>query len=95
MMLSASLAQAQHECAPYQPTEAGEEINSTWGMQFEKDTYEFTVPSDPGGGYVIAQVQTTAPSRAQMRIIPPSGLGVVARMLEWSRTESASSRSCL
>jgi uncharacterized protein (TIGR03437 family) len=72
-------AQAQHECVPYEPTEAGEVIDSTWGAQFEKDNYEFTVPADPGGGYVIARIETTAPSSPSMRIIPPSGLGVVAQ----------------
>ncbi len=78
-LLLAGAAPAQ-ECVPYEPTEAGEVIESTWEAQFEKDNYEFTVPADPGGGYVIAFAETTAPSRPQMRIIPPSGQGVVAQV---------------
>ena len=79
-LLLAVAAQAQHDCVPYEPTEAGEVINSTWAAQFERDNYEFTVPADPGGGYVIAFIETTAPSRPHMRIIPPSGQGVVAQV---------------
>jgi hypothetical protein len=79
-LLLAVAAQAQHDCFPYELTEAGEVINSTWAAQFERDNYQFTVPADPGGGYVIARIETTAPSRAQMRIIPPDGQGVVAQV---------------
>ncbi len=79
-LLFAAGAQAQHDCFPYEPTEAGQVINETWAVQFERDNYEFTVPADPGGGYVIAFAETTAPSRPHMRIIPPSGLGVVAQV---------------
>ncbi len=76
----ATVAQAQQECVPYEPTKAGEVISNTWEKQFERDEYDFTVPADPGGGYVIARIETRAPSRPQMRIIPPSGQGVVAQV---------------
>ena len=79
-LLLAVAAQAQHDCVPYEPTEAGEVIDSTWAAQFERDNYDFTVPADSGGGYVIAFAETTAPSRPHMRIIPPSGQGVVAQV---------------
>ena len=79
LFLLAAAAHAQHECSSYEATEAGEVIESTWEQPFERDNYEFTVPADPGGGYVIARIETTPPSRAQMRIIPPSGQGVVTQ----------------
>jgi hypothetical protein len=79
-LLLVAAAQAQHDCVPYEPTEAGEVIESTWAAQFERDNYEFTVPAESGGGYVIAFAETTAPSRPHMRIIPPSGQGVVAQV---------------
>jgi hypothetical protein len=79
LLLFGFAAQAGQECAPYEPTEAGEVISNTWEAAFERDSYQFTVPGDPGGGYVIARIETTAPSRPQMRIIPPSGSGVVAQ----------------
>jgi hypothetical protein len=76
-------AYAQHDCVPYQATPAGQVINSTWEALFERDNYQFTVPADRGGGYVIAKMETTAPSRPHMRIVPPSSQasqGVVAQV---------------
>ncbi len=79
LLVFAVVGEAQSDCVPYEPTEAGQVIQGTWNAAFERDTYSFTVPSDPGGGYVIARVGSDAPSRPQMRIIPPSGQGVVAQ----------------
>ncbi|MCP5110540.1 MAG: hypothetical protein GY953_06860, partial [bacterium] len=79
LLLFTAVAEAQSDCVPYEPTEAGQVIQGTWDAAFERDTYSFTVPSDPGGGYVIARVGSDAPSRPQMRIIPPSGQGVIAQ----------------
>lgn len=79
LLLIAAAAEGQQVCSPYEPTEAGEVISSTWAQPFERDNYAFTVPADPGGGYVIARIETTAPSRPQMRMIPPSGQGVVSQ----------------
>ena len=73
----------EHDCQPYEPTLAGEVFDGptiNWAQQFERDTYEFTVPDDPGGGYVIARAETFAPTRPHMRIIPPSGQGVVTQV---------------
>ena len=80
LLLLAAAAHAQQDCVLYEPTEAGEVINGTWQQAFERDNYRFTVPADPGGGYVIARINTNAPSRPHMRIIPPSGQGVVAQV---------------
>lgn len=76
----AASAQAQHDCVPYEPTVAGKVYDDptiNWGQAFEKDKYQFTVPDDPGGGYVIARVETSAPSQPAMLIIPPLGSGGV------------------
>ncbi|REJ86161.1 MAG: hypothetical protein DWQ36_21885 [Acidobacteria bacterium] len=75
--LVAAPASAQHDCIPYTPTEAGTTINSNWAVPGEQDDYQIVIPDDPGGGYVIASVSTSAPSEPMMRIIPPSGQGVV------------------
>jgi hypothetical protein len=72
-------ARGQSDCVPYEPTDAGQTVNGIWDAAFEIDTYSFTVPSDPGGGYVTVRVGTDSPSRPHMRIIPPSGQGVVAQ----------------
>ncbi len=79
LALLTAAAQAQHDCTPYAPSTAGDVIDATWAQAFERDTYTFTVPDDPGGGYVVAFAETTAPSEPHMRIIPPSGLGVVTQ----------------
>ncbi len=78
-LLLPTAAQAQEVCVPYEPTEAGQAIDGTWDAAFERDAYQLTVPEDAGGGYVIARIETGDPSRPHMRIIPPSGLGVVAQ----------------
>jgi len=49
------------------------------GHNRSSGTIMITVPADPGGGYVIARIETSAPSRPQMQIIPPSGQGVVVQ----------------
>ena len=78
LLLTASV-QAQSDCVPYEPTGAGQVVQGVWDAAFEIDRYEITVPSDPGGGYVIARLESPAPGRPRMRIIPPSGLGVITQ----------------
>ena len=68
LLLLATAATAESDCAPYQPSEADDSISGSWGAAFEIDNYEITVPSDPGGGYVIAWIETDAPSRPRMTI---------------------------
>ena len=72
-------AQAQSDCAPYEPSAGGQTVESTWDAAFEIDNYSITVPSDPGGGFVVARLESPAPGRPRMRIIPPSGQGVIAQ----------------
>ena len=79
LLVFTAVVEAQGDCVPYEPTEAGAVIQGTWDAAFERDSYSFTVPSDPGGGYVIARIETDPPSSPSMRIIPPSKLGVVAQ----------------
>ncbi|MBZ0113216.1 MAG: hypothetical protein K8J08_12185 [Thermoanaerobaculia bacterium] len=76
----AAPASAQHDCTPYPGTAAGEVVDSTWSVPLEQDDYQFTIPSDPGGGYVVMTVDTVAPSQPRMRIVPPSGQGVVMQV---------------
>lgn len=79
VLAAAAPAETDHECVTYQPTTAGQTIDNFWTAAFERHNYTFTVPADPGGGYVVARIEATAPSRPHMRIIPPSGQGVVAQ----------------
>lgn len=76
-LATASSSSAQHDCTPYLPTEAGTTVNSSWSIPGEQDDYQIIIPDDPGGGYVIASITSAAPSEPMMRIIPPSGVGVV------------------
>ena len=79
LALVAATLHAQHDCVDYQPSMAGAVVNNDWQEPFEVDQYQIDVPSDPGGGYIIASFSSQAPSQPGMRIIPPSGLGVVAQ----------------
>lgn len=77
VLAAAAPSSAQHDCVPYTPTEAGATVNSNWGAPGEQDDYQIVIPDDPGGGYVIASLSCPSPSEPMMRIIPPSGAGVV------------------
>ncbi len=78
-LLVATAAQAQHDCVDYDPTDAGEAVDSTWTVPTEIDNYQINVPNDMGGGYVVARITATAPAQPRMSIVPPSGVGVVAQ----------------
>ncbi len=75
----AATLSAQHDCFPYPPSMAGAVVNDDWDEPFEIDQYQIDVPADAGGGYVVASLSSPEPSQPGMRIIPPSGLGVVAQ----------------
>lgn len=47
-----SAANAQHDCSPYAATEAYGDLSSAWTKQNQKNHRLFTVPNEPGGGYV-------------------------------------------
>ena len=82
LTLTKGLQAQEHDCTPYQPTVAGQVFDDpsiNFGTSFEIDRYELTVPADPGGGYVVARAEMPAPFSPHMRIIPPSGLGVVTQ----------------
>ena len=51
-------AQEQHDCVPYEPTEAGGNFSSNWETVNERDDWQITIPDDPGGGYVTATLAT-------------------------------------
>lgn len=89
LAISVPAVEAQHDCVEYEPTMAGAVVNDDWQSPFEVDNYQIDVPADPGGGYVVASLSSQAPSQPGMRIIPPSGLGVVAQIAP-TQPESAS-----
>lgn len=51
-----------HECAPYEPTEAAANEAGEWALPNDEAVRGFTVPADPGGGWVEVSVitETTA-----------------------------------
>jgi len=60
-LASMVMAQEQHDCVPYEPTEAGGSFDSNWAAGGERDQWQFTVPDDPGGGYVTVTLTTEHP----------------------------------
>jgi len=61
-------ASAQHDCIPYEPTEAGGNFDNAWSDSEDRDEYQFTVPNDPAGGYVTIQFTTPAPVRPWLNL---------------------------
>ena len=41
-----------HECVDYEPSQADGGLGGDWADPFDEDEYTFSVPDDPGGGYV-------------------------------------------
>jgi len=41
-----------HECVEYEPSIDDGDLGGVWEDPFDEDEYSFTVPNDPGGGYV-------------------------------------------
>ncbi len=52
-----------HQCTPYAPTPAGRAVAETWSEPNERDDVGFSVPGDPGGGWVETKLTTDAPSK--------------------------------
>lgn len=69
----AVMAQAQHDCVPYDPTTADNSVSSTWLTPTETDTYQIVIPDDPGGGYVVAIIASDFPVEPKMNIYAPQG----------------------
>lgn len=69
LQLVPSQAAAQHDCVPYTPSTAEGSFDNTWSVPGEQDDYQFSVPSDPGGGYVTIELSTTAPASPWMAVL--------------------------
>jgi len=66
-------ALAEHDCVPYQPTQAGGSFDDTWSDPGDHDEYSFTVPDDPAGGYVTVEFSTPAPVRPWLNLTVEQG----------------------
>lgn len=69
IQLASVRAESQHDCVPYTPSMAEGSFDNTWSVPSEQDDYQFTVPSDPGGGYVTIEFSTTAPASPWMTVL--------------------------
>lgn len=78
LIFVAGPAQAQHDCVPYTPSTAGQTILGAWDAPGEKDIYQFTAPSDPGGGYVTVSIHSAAPSSPWLTILVPGPPGSIS-----------------
>lgn len=77
ILLTPLSAESQHDCVPYVPSTASGSFDNTWAVPGEQDDYQFTVPADPGGGYVTIDFNTTAPSSPWLRVFvagPPGSI---------------------
>ncbi len=77
-LLQVSAVEAQHDCVPYTPTEAGATIDDAWQEPGDEDTFQFTVPSDPGGGYVILSINAAAPASPWLTVLVPGFAGSIS-----------------
>jgi hypothetical protein len=66
-------ALAQHDCIPYQPSDAGGDFDNDWSDPNDIDEYQFTVPNDPAGGYVTVEFRTAAPVRPWLNLTAEQG----------------------
>jgi len=69
LQLVPARAESQHDCVPYTPSMADGSFDNTWSVPGEQDDYQFTVPSDPGGGYVTIEFSTTSPASPWMTVL--------------------------
>ncbi|MEN8163222.1 MAG: hypothetical protein ABFS37_03755 [Acidobacteriota bacterium] len=77
LLLASTYAGAQHDCVPYEPSTAQGSFDNTWSVPNEQDIYQFTVPSDPGGGYVTVTFSTIAPASPWLTLLvsgPPGSI---------------------
>ena len=78
LLLASTHVGAQHDCVPYEPSVAKGSFDNTWSVPGEEDIYQFTVPSDPGGGIVTVSFNTTAPSSPWLSVLVPGESGVIS-----------------
>jgi len=71
-------AESQHDCVPYSPSTADGSFDNTWAVPGEQDEYQFTVPTDPGGGYVTINFDTTAPASPWLRVFVDAHPGSIS-----------------
>ena len=50
-----------HDCVPYMPTPAGDDISGQWSGPDDENTTTITVPADPGGGIVTVTLSSNRP----------------------------------
>lgn len=82
LVFSSAIAQQQdppmpigeHDCSPYPATEAHGDLSSVWAKQNQKNHGLFTVPNEPGGGYVTVTLTAHHPD-----LTPSMGIRVASK----------------
>ncbi len=78
VLLVPTLGETQHDCVPFTPSTAEGSFDNTWSVPGEQDSYQFTVPSDPGGGYVTINFNTEAPASPWLSVLVSAHPGSIS-----------------